>query len=74
MIDKIWNIKSKKIKDLFILGPTACNIPKINNVYYLGVILKYKDSSQIFKELKFINNIYAKNKVNVDIDIDPNKI
>ena len=41
---------------------------------YLGVILKYKDSSQIFKELKFINNIYAKNKVNVDIDIDPNKI
>ena len=67
-------LKSKKIKDLFILGPTACNIPKINNVYYLGVILKYKDSSQIFKELKFINNIYAKNKVNVDIDIDPNKI
>ena len=34
------------------------NIPKINNVYYLGVILKYKDSGQIFKELKFINNIY----------------
>ena len=46
-------------------------IPKINNVYELQIIIKYKKSNDIVKDLEYINNLYKKNKVNVDIDINP---
>lgn len=67
-------LKSKNLKDTYFLGPTPSNIPKINHIYYFGIVIKYKNSNQVFKELQFINDIYKKDKVNVDIDINPNKI
>ena len=66
--------KNKNLDDTYILGPSPGMLPKINNVYNLGIILKYKNSNKIFNELRFINEIYRKHKINVDIDINPIRI
>ena len=58
-----------------VLGPSSGNMPKINNKYYLHIILKYKQIDAIYSLLVDIRNKYLKNKkVNVDIDINPKKI
>ena len=72
---KIHSYLSRNIKDVIILGPSNCNMPKINNIYYVQIILKYKNTNLIIDSLKFIINQYNKNKiVNVDIDINPKKL
>ena len=70
---KIKNYLDKyKIK---LLGPSNSNISRINNKYYIQIILKYKSLKEIYDYLKYIVNIYKNNKkVNVDIDINPKKI
>lgn len=57
-----------------ILGPSNSNMPKINNKYYVHIILKYKKLIDIYKDLEYIDNQYKKNKINVEIDINPKKI
>ena len=58
-----------------ILGPTSANIPKINNTYYLNIILKYKKTDYIIEALNFIKNEYKENrKINLDIYLNPNQI
>ena len=70
---KIKNYLDKyKIK---ILGPSNSNIVRVNNKYYIQIILKYKSLKEIYEYLKYIVGIYKNNKkVNVDIDINPKKI
>lgn len=77
------NKEANKIKEYLInntnnvtvLGPSHCVIPKIYNKYYMQIILKYKNISQIYEELKFIINKSKTNtKVLVDIDFNPKKI
>lgn len=70
----VKHFKNKNLDDTYILGPSPGMLPKINNVYNLGIILKYKNSNKIFNELRFINEIYRKHKINVDIDINPIRI
>lgn len=58
-----------------ILGPTSANIPKINNTYYLNIILKYKKTEYIIEALNLIKNEYKENcKINLDIYLNPNQI
>lgn len=65
-LDK-YNIKS--------LGPSNSNMARINNKYYIQIILKYKSLKEIYNCLQYIVNIYKNNKkINVDIDINPKKI
>lgn len=70
----IKHFQNINLDNTYILGPSPGMLPKINNVYNLGIILKYKDSNKVFKELKLINEIYRKHKINVDIDINPIRI
>lgn len=64
-----------KNKFLTVLGPNSSYIPKINNVYYVQVLIKYKKNNQISCNLNFIKNHYKNNnKLKVDIDINPLKI
>ncbi len=59
----------------YILGPSPSNMPKMNNIYYYQIIVKYKNTSEIIEEIKYIKNKYNdKNKVSVDIDFNPLKI
>ena len=65
------NLQEKAI----ILGPSSANIPKINNNYYINIILKYKKTEYILSALKFIKDKYKDNrKVNIDIYLNPNQI
>lgn len=68
-------LEQKNIKDLVILGPSNAVMPKINNIYYMQIILKYKKSDEIILYLKELNKIYLRNnKVTIDIDLNPSKI
>ena len=64
-------LRSKNLKDVLILGPSSSLIPKINQIYSFQVIIKFKKTDLIIKELEFIKNHYLDNKITVDIDINP---
>lgn len=69
---KIANyFRNKNLNDVYILGPSTSSIPKINNVFSIQILLKYKDTKQIYKCLKEIKEVYQKNKIILDIDINP---
>lgn len=56
-----------------VLGPASASIPKINNIYYVQIIIKFKNTKEILSYLEFIRKHYRK-KINVDIDLNPLKI
>ena len=74
------NIESNKIKrsldrninNIIILGPSPSILYKINNIYRYGIIIKYKDISNI-KEilLNIIDHYKNNNKIKIDIDFNP---
>lgn len=64
-------LRNKKLNDVFILGPSTGFMPKINNIYEMQIILKYKKSDEIIKEIKHINEMYRNNKIAIDIDLNP---
>src|SRR5574344_1397138 len=66
---KITNhLKNQKMNDVIVLGPSFSMMPKINDIYNMQIIIKYKKTDLIMKELKYINNHYRISKVNVEID------
>lgn len=68
------HLKKKNLNDTIILGPSSSTIPKINNIYNIQVIIKFKKTNELMKELIFINDYYRTSKVNVDIDLNPIKL
>ena len=64
----------KNNKDLIVLGPTVSNIPKINNIFNIQIIVKYKDTKVIKDNLKYINSLYVNSKVKVECDLSPIRI
>ena len=76
--DEIFNEGKKIVNylksnlDIIVLGPSSCSIPKINNIYYVQIIIKFKKTKEILKYLDFIVNHYT--KINVDVDLNPLKI
>lgn len=67
---KISGYLKNNISDI-VLGPTTSSMPKINNVYYVQIIIKYKKTNEIITHLKFINERYKKGKVQVLVDLNP---
>ena len=62
-------------KYVYILGAAPAYIPKINNIYYYQITLKYKNTKDIIKEMHYLNKIYSNNKlVKIEIDFNPIKI
>ena len=58
-----------------VLGPTAAMIPKINNKYYIQLIIKTKNMKEVYEYIKFIREKdKADLKVNIDIDLSPIKL
>lgn len=62
------------LNDVQILGPSMAPIPRINNIFHVQIILKYKKSDKLIKELEVCQRNSIDNKVNVEIDINPIKI
>ena len=60
------------LDECIVLGPSFGAIPKINNLYNVQIILKYKKRDKIIEQLSFVQNMYRKNsKIIIDIDITP---
>lgn len=74
--NKIANYLKNNLRDkATVLGPSSALMPKINNKYYINVILKYKKTEYVLSALNFIKDKYKENKkINLDIYINPNQI
>ncbi|MBR3229246.1 MAG: primosomal protein N' [Bacilli bacterium] len=70
---KISSYLKENLKDI-VLGPASAGIPKVNNVYYVQIIIKYKKTKDIMRELIFINNKYNNSKIRVLVDLNPIKL
>ncbi len=70
---KISSYLKDKLSDI-VLGPASAGIPKINNIYYVQIIIKYKNTKDIINDLIFINERYKKGTINVLIDLNPIKL
>ena len=58
-----------------ILGPSSCSMYKVNNIYNIQIVIKYKKTIDLVERLKFIDDKYIDNKdVLIDIDLNPYKI
>ena len=58
-----------------VLGPSNSNMFKINNVYNVQIVIKYKKTEELVDKLDYINSRYVDNKdVLIDIDLNPYKI
>lgn len=69
---KVGGYLRKELPDLIILGPTICNVFKLNNQYRFGIIIKYKKSEKLNFVLKsLINHYKGNNNIKIDIDINP---
>jgi len=72
---KIKNYLENEKLNITILGPTTSRIPKVNNKYYMQIVLKYKDTKELLDRILFIKKQNIKNKkISIDIDFNPNKI
>ena len=50
-------------------------IPKVNNKYYIQLIVKTKNMKDVYEYIKFIRQKDIKDlKVNIDIDLSPIKL
>ena len=73
-INKIASYLKREVKNISVLGPSPAIIPKINNVYCMQLIIKYKKLEVIHPTFQFLYNQYKNNhKVKLLIDINPNK-
>ena len=73
--NKITNHLKNNLSKVIILGPSNAIVPKINNIYYMNIIIKYKKIIDIQKDLLFLKDMYInKNHVDLDIDFNPNQI
>ena len=72
---KVFHYLKKEIPNNIILGPSNSNPPKINNIYYVGIIIKFKNTKEIIDSLRFVDNKYKNNnKVKLEVDLNPSKI
>ena len=68
-------LKQNLSSTTYVLGPSMANIFRIDNVYYQQCIIKYKKDDKIFEVLTKLDEHYKGNsKVNVEIDIEPNRL
>lgn len=71
--EKIAVYLKDHINDI-VLGPSASAMPKVNNIYYMQVIIKFKKTRDIMNYLLFIRDRYKKGKIRADIDLNPVRI
>lgn len=68
--EKIYQYLIKSLpSDISILGPSPSPLPKFNNTYYFQILLKYKNSKVVRKEIAFLLSKYKNNR-NVSLDVD----
>ena len=76
--EEVFNQSNKirtylNIENTIILGPSYAQMPRVNNVYYMQIIVKYKKIEDIYKTMQELIN-HNKNNKNIKVDIDFNPI
>lgn len=72
---KIKNSLERNLKNYIILGPTASTLFRINNIFRYNIVLKYKNSKELYIILEKIIEHYKSNgKIKVDIDFNPSQM
>ena len=73
--NKIYSILGNHLENTLILGPSICSPYKLNNVFRLGIILKYKKEDQLNETLNMLIEHYRNNnRIDIDINLNPNNI
>ena len=74
--DKIGKyLKSSLSSKTIVLGPAMASMFKVNNIYHMQIILKYRKEDKLYEVLRFIDNYYKQNnKIEVELDFDPIRI
>ena len=68
-------LKQNLSPNTIVLGPAMASVVRIDNVYYQQCIIKYKKDDKLRSVLTFIDEKYKNNsKVNVEIDVEPNRL
>ena len=72
----VANYLKNNLKDeTIILGPSTAAVFKFNNVYRFQIIIKYRFDDKLITTLKELQSIFNSNsKVNLEIDLSPNRI
>lgn len=69
---KIKKALEKHLKNTIILGPSANNVFKLNNVYRYGIILKYQHEDNLKKVMNLMIDAYKSNsKITIDLNFNP---
>ncbi len=72
--NKIKSYLQKEIT-LQVLGPSFSNMPKVNQIYTIQLILKYKKSPQLISKLQFLQEQYmTERKCKLEIDLNPIRV
>lgn len=72
---KIGKILKEELNSSIVLGPSVCNVFRINNTYRFGIIIKYKKEEKLYTVLNDIIEHYKSNsKIKIDIDFNPNSL
>ena len=68
-------ILNYNVKDLEVLGPAAPYINKINNVYRLRLIVKFKNREASLEVIRNIKDYIKKNSsIKMEINVDPSSV
>ena len=68
-------LKQNLGSETIILGPSTAAVFKFNNIYRFQIIIKYRFDDKLIPTLKDLQNIFnTNNKVNLEIDLSPNRI
>ncbi len=72
---KIVNFLQKQLPNHIILGPSSASMPKVNNIYYIQIMIKYKQLKDIYQVLQYIYQKYQTHRfITIDIDDNPVKL
>ena len=69
------NLNNNNVNNSNAFRPRFLLCRIFNNIYYVNVIIKYKKITDIIEQIKFLKQKYlTNNKLNLDIDFNPNQI
>lgn len=74
--NKIGDYLRKNLsKNTIILGPTMASLFRVNNIYHYQCIIKYRFDPKLKETLINLDNHYkTNNKINIEIDVEPNRL
>ena len=65
-------LKTNLVDDISILGPSLANPFRVNKIYRMNIIIKYKKENNIYEVLNnLINHYKITDKLRIDIDFNP---